>query len=236
MPSTIWAVDMTVLEHDGRRFAIWSGWPNAHQDLQDLYIAPLQRPTRLGADRVLLHHPGDHLWEHTEENQESRALAEAPQVLQRDGRTFVVYSCGASWLPTYKLGMLELVGADPLDRASWRHHPEPVFQSGDATYGVGHSASRLTSPDGREWWHIYHAKRDRDPGWRRALFTQPIRWRADGTPDFGQPVPAAAPVPVPTGTPWRGISEAREWRFVSGHDGQGDFDYYGHHQFIDHGA
>ncbi len=31
-----------------------------------------------------------------------------------DGRTFVVYSCGASWLPTYKLGMLELVVRIPL--------------------------------------------------------------------------------------------------------------------------
>ncbi len=225
----IWAIDMTVLEHAGQRYAIWSGWPDAKHDLQDLYIAPLQSPTRLGGDRVRICHPGEHLWEHIEETMDSRALAEAPQVLQRDGRTFVVYSCAASWLPTYKLGMLELVGDDPLDAASWQKHPEPVFRSNGSTYGVGHSGF-MTSPDGREWWHVYHAKMDPDPGWRRAIYAQPMRWRADGTPDLGQPVPAAAPVPLPAGTPWRGVKDARAWRFAT--DGQADFDYYGHHQYF----
>ena len=42
------------------------------QDLQDLYIAPLDSPTRLGADRVLLYHPGEHLWQHSEETYERR--------------------------------------------------------------------------------------------------------------------------------------------------------------------
>ncbi len=90
----------------------------------------------------------------------------------REGRTFLVYSCAASWLPTYKLGMLELAGDDPLDAASWQKHPEPVFRSNGSTYGVGHSGF-MTSPDGREWWHVYHAKMDPDPGWRRAIYTQP---------------------------------------------------------------
>eukprot|EP00971_Amphidinium_carterae_P115670 2291183-Amphidinium_carterae.1 len=112
----------------------------------------------------------------------SRGLNEGPQVLQHGGRTFIVYSCGASWcspclkartesiaqvgglcqiphgslslpvtfrafgvshnpcrsklsdklsamdgsmwnqvrLSTYKLGMLELLGANPLDPRCWR--------------------------------------------------------------------------------------------------------------------
>jgi GH43 family beta-xylosidase len=28
---------------------------------------------------------------------------------------------------------------------------------------------------------------------------QPIAWRADGTPDFGTPVPIGRPLPVPSG-------------------------------------
>src|SRR5262249_49196990 len=65
-------------------------------------------------------------------------------------------------------------------------------------------------------------------------FAQPMRWRADGTPDFGQPVIAGAPVPLPSGTPWQGMKEPRAWKFAT--DGQADFDYYGHHQYfaIDH--
>ena len=225
----LWAIDMTVLPHSGARYAIWSGWPSEDVDRQDLYIAPLTTPTRLGADRRMLLEVGDYLWEHIDESADSRALAEGPQVVQRGDRTFVLYSCAASWLPTYKLGMLEMVGDDPLDPASWTRAAQPVFQSNEATYGVGHSTF-TTSPDSREWWHIYHAKQDRDPGWRRALYAQPIRWRADGTPDFGQPVQAAAPVPLPSGTPGQPFRTARRWRFAT--DGQTDFDYYGHHQFF----
>jgi hypothetical protein len=105
-----------------------------------------------------------------------------------------------------------------------------VFRSNDATYGVGH-ASYTRSPDGREWWHVYHAKQDREPGWRRAIYVQPMRWRADGTPDFGQPVPAGAPVPIASGTPSHDVREARSWRFNS--QRQEGFDYYGHHQYFE---
>jgi GH43 family beta-xylosidase len=225
----LWAIDMTVLEHRDRRYAVWSGWPNEDMDRQDLYIAVLESPTRLGGDRVMISRVGDHLWEHIDESLNTRALAEGPQVLTRGERTFLVYSCGASWLPTYKLGMLELVGDDPMDPAGWQKFPEPVFTSNEATYGVGHSGF-TQSPDGREWWHVYHAKQDPEPGWRRAIYAQPMRWRADGTPDLGQPVQAAAPVPIPSGTPARSVRDARNWRFAL--DGQNDFDYYGHHQYF----
>ncbi len=33
---------------------------------------------------------------------------EGPQILAHVGRTLLLYSCGAAWLPTYKLGLLEL--------------------------------------------------------------------------------------------------------------------------------
>ncbi len=225
----IWSIDLTVFEQAGRRYAIWSGWPEAGRNEQDLYIAPLDSPTRIGGDRVLLYHPGQYVWERIDETPQTRALAEGPQVLQRGGRTFLIYSCAASWLPTYKMGMLELVGDEPLDPASWRSHPTPVFQSNETTYGVGHGAHTL-SPDGREWWHIFHAKRDSEPGWRRGIHVQPMRWRADGRPELGQPAPAGAPVPIPSGSPSRELHSARTWHFPV--QGQEDFDYYGHHQYF----
>lgn len=225
----IWAIDMTTLTLGDDRYAVWSGWPRARKNQQDLYIAPLATPTRLGGDRVLLTKAGDFAWEHIDDTPRSKALAEGPQVLQRDGRTFIVYSCGGSWLPSYKLGLLELVGTDPLDPGSWQKSPDAVFQSNDATYGVGH-ADFTTSPNGRDWLLVFHAKQDREPGWRRAVYVQPMRWRSDGTPNLGQPVPSGAPVPVAAGTPGAAIREARRWDFAR--TGQDGLDYYGHHQYF----
>ncbi len=99
----------------------------------------------------------------------------------------MIYSAAASWLPTYKLGLLELTGENPLDPAAWKKHPEPVFQSTESTFGVGHSCF-VKSPDDKEWWHVFHAKRDREPGWRRSIFIQPFTFDANHFPIFGRPV------------------------------------------------
>jgi GH43 family beta-xylosidase len=82
-----------------------------------------------------------------------------------------------------------------MDARSWSKSPVPVFRSSAATgqYGPGHN-SFTTSPDGKTDILVYHARnyRDivgeplRDPN--RHTRAQPIRWRADGMPDFGEPV------------------------------------------------
>ncbi|MBL8818345.1 MAG: family 43 glycosylhydrolase [Planctomyces sp.] len=192
----IWAIDMTVLEHNGARFAIWSGWDAPGTDRQYLYIAPMKSPTELSGPRVQICNNADFLWERTEETPESRGLHEGPQVLQHNGRTFVLYSTAASWLPTYKLGMLELTGDNPLDPKSWKKSKEPVFQSTETTYGVGHSCF-LKAENDQTWWHIFHAKQDRNPGWRRAIYVQPMEFQPDGTPEFGVPVAPGRPIPSP---------------------------------------
>lgn len=195
----IWAIDMTVLEQGSRLYALWSGWSEPLSDQQYLYIAPMDSPLKISGQRVRICANDDYLWERTEERLESRGLNEAPQVLQRDGRTFLIYSCGASWLPTYKLGMLELIGGNPLDPKSWKKFPQPVFQSTQLTFGVGHG-SFVRSPDETQWWHVYHAKLDSAPGWRRAVFIQPMGWDKTGTPQFGTPVAAGEPLPLPSGS------------------------------------
>lgn len=225
-----WSIDVTVLRHGDRRYAIWSGWPDADQDLQHLYISEMTSPTELAGPRVMLRRAGSHLWERTDETLQSRGLLEAPQVLARDERTFLVYSCAASWLPTYKLGMLELTGADPLDPAAWTSFDEPVFSASAATSGVGHG-SYVQSLDGEQWWHVFHAKRAREFGWQRALYAQPFEWDDDGTPLLGTPVPAGLPLTVPAGTPHRRESAPHTWQLSAPH-ALDDFDYYGHHQFV----
>lgn len=226
----IWAIDMTVMEHGGRRYAIWSGWDKPGSDHQFLYIAAMKSPLELSGPRVRICANDDFLWERTEERHGSRGLNEAPQVLKNDGRTYLVYSCGASWLPTYKLGMLELIGDDPLDPASWHKFSEPVFQGNDRTCGVGHGCF-VKSPDGRENWHVFHAKQDRQPGWRRSIFVQPFSFSTEGIPLLGEPVDAGSLLAVPSGS-LRADTGGPVSLALASVRGISGFSYYGHHQFL----
>lgn len=225
----IWAIDMTVLEHEGKRYALWSGWDAPGTDRQYLYIAPMKSAVELAGPRVLLCANDDYLWERVEPSKEHRGLNEGPQVLQVGGKTHVVYSCGASWLPTYKLGLLTLTGDDPMNPEHWKKRGKPVFARTQDTYGVGHSCF-VKSVDGKEWWHVFHAKRDPNPGWRRAIFVQPMRVNQNGFPVFGKPVKAGVPMLRPSGEV---VDEAE--LPVSMFSGKGDgvkWSYYGHHQFM----
>lgn len=195
----VWAIDLTVARIGGRMIAIWSGWDrNADTDrtVQHLYAAAMDGPTRIVGDRVRLSSPVEP-WERGEELD----LQEGPTVLTRGEDTFILYSTGESWRPTYKLGWLRLVSptADPLRADSWTKSAGPVFQGGEGVHGVGH-ASFTTSPDGSEHWVVYHAKSRPDAGWQdRQVRMQRFNWRADGTPDFGVPVPSGAMLARPAG-------------------------------------
>lgn len=195
----LWAIDMTVFNYNGRLYAIWSGWPDMNTDLQHLYIAPMESPLRIVGNRVRICANNDYRWEHIGDDPKNKALNEAPQILRNKGRTFLVYSCSAAWHKTYKLGMLELTGDDPLKPECWKKCDQPVFRSTRHTYGVGHGSFTL-SPDESEWWHIYHAKLDEGENFKRAIFIQPMHWSADGWPQFGKPVPAGLPLALPSGT------------------------------------
>ena len=216
----VWAIDMTVLEHDGRRYALWSGWDKPGSDQQYLYIALMKSPTELAGPRVRICDNDDYLWERIEPHLDKRGLHEAPQVFQSHQQTAVVYSCGASWLPTYKLGLLELVGDDPLDPSSWRKRPKPVFNGAGSTFGTGHSCF-VKSLDGREWWHVFHAKRDREQGWRRAVFAQSMRVGRKGFPLFGRPVQPGEILSKPSGD-----------AVLDSDFSLASFEYFGHHQYF----
>ncbi|MCA8997555.1 MAG: family 43 glycosylhydrolase, partial [Planctomycetaceae bacterium] len=215
----IWAIDMTVLEHSGKRYAVWSGWDAPGTDRQYLYIAEMESPTKLAGPRVRLCDNADFLWERVEPNQQARGLNEGPEVFQTEKATSIVYSCGGSWLPTYKLGLLELNGNNPLDPGAWKKRDRPLFEGTNETYGAGHSCF-VKSPDGKQWWHIFHAKRDRNPGWRRAIFVQPMDVGRRGYPVFGTPIKAGTPLDVPSGQRTTRVSTDTN-----------RFTYFGHHQF-----
>ncbi|MEM9479916.1 MAG: sulfatase-like hydrolase/transferase [Verrucomicrobiota bacterium] len=227
----LWAIDMTPLEHDGQLYAVWSGWDDVGTDRQFLYIAPMKSPLELAGIRILLCANDEFPWEFTEDNGQGRGLHEGPQVLKRGERTFLTYSTGASWLPTYKLGLLELVGEDPLNPDAWAKHPKPVFESTYTTFGVGHSCF-APSPDGTEWWHIFHSKVRRAPGCQRSIFVQPMDFEENGFPIFGKPVARNHPLPLPSGTLPKSTATLPHRESFQTSSAPVGWSYFGHHQYI----
>jgi GH43 family beta-xylosidase len=165
---------------------------------QPMFIRPLSNPWTASGGRRVLTTP-TLSWETV-----GGAVAEGGVVLQRNGRTFIVYSASHCSTPDYKLGMLEYVGGDPLSSGSWRKFPNPVFQRSNAAgvFGPGHNGF-FVSPDGTEDWIVYHANSSAGAGcdMNRSTRAQRFTWNADGTPNFGTPVSLGSPLAVPSGEP-----------------------------------
>ncbi|HEX2207955.1 MAG TPA: glycoside hydrolase family 43 protein [Longimicrobium sp.] len=191
-----WAIDLTIGRINGQLVAVWSGWENdaaTDRTPQHLYAARMISPTTISGNRVRISSPTE-AWERGTELD----LQEGPEVLQRNGQTFIIYSTRESWLPDYRLGQLKFIGGDPLSPASWSKSGGPVFQSGEGVVGVGH-ASFTTSPSGTENWIVYHAKTSTAPGWDRVIRMQTFTWNSDGSPNFGLPVASGRQIPLPAG-------------------------------------
>ena len=179
-----WAIDGTVLRHKNKLYFVWSGWEGDKDGKQNLYIAHMSDPCTIDSERVMISTP-----EYDWETVEWPDVNEGPTVLQHGERTFVVYSASGSWGDYYCLGMLTLVGEDPLDPASWKKESHPVFtRRSGVCYGPGH-CSFSTAVDGSVWM-IYHGNQVSDTGWEgRSVWISPVIFEDDGTPYFGRPEP-----------------------------------------------
>ena len=185
------SLDATTFAHRGQRYLVWTQRAPAPDDKStNIYIAKMDTPTSITGKPVLLSRP-DYAWEKVKHN-----VNEGPAVLVRHGKVFLTFSASATDA-NYCLGLLT-ANADAvlLDPASWRKSAEPVFTSSAANsqYGPGHN-SFTTTPDGKTDILVYHARNFRDikgdplNDVNRHTRAQVIHWRADGSPDFGQPVP-----------------------------------------------
>lgn len=197
-PSDKWAIDPTVFENHHRWYLLWSGWPGDEDGVQNIYIAALENPWTIQGHRVILSTP-DHNWE----QHGPVKVDEGPEVLKHDNRLFVLFSASHCSTDDYELGLLTAsADSDLLDPASWKKLPQPVFvQSAPAhAYGPGHNGF-FKSPDGKQDWIVYHANPGPNQGCSsaRSPRAQPFTWNADGTPNFGRPVPLGMPLPEPSG-------------------------------------
>lgn len=202
-----WAIDGTVLDHKGERYFLWSGWggmstsrsgsisprwprPGRWQDPESRSPGPCIPGRRVGTPQV----------------------NEGPQVLwSPHGRLFIVYSASGSWTDDYCLGLLELVGEDPLNPAHWAKRERPVFAKDEAVgvYGPGHNGF-FTDGQGQPWL-IHHAAKFSGAGWNREIHMQPFGWDEQGLPLFGSPIGTRPALMASPGTRGRDVSRWLPW-------------------------
>ena len=154
-------------------------------------------------DRRIISRP-DQAWEQVPFGHGPRlATNEGPEQLinPHTGQNFIVYSAARVNTPFYCLGVLELTGNDPMQYQSWTKNTAGCqFHQNTETgvYATGH-ASYTTSPDGSEWYVVYHAQTTPNPpnNIYRTVRTQKFEWAQDGSPEF--PLAANGPFAVPSG-------------------------------------
>jgi GH43 family beta-xylosidase len=183
------SLDGTTFVHRGKRYFAWTQRGRTPEEGKgtNIYLSEMSSPTTLAGRVALLSKP-EFEWE-----KRKYEVNEGPAVLIRNGRVFMTYSASAT-NANYCVGLLTAdADADLLDPASWRKSPVPVFKTHEVAgvFGPGHN-SYTTTPDGKTDLFVYHARDYRDieghelDDPNRHTRAQELKWRSDGTPDFGE--------------------------------------------------
>ncbi|HEX6358361.1 family 43 glycosylhydrolase [Actinophytocola sp.] len=189
-PWETFSLDASTFVHNGTRYLVWAQQPPGSNVNSSVYIARMSNPWTITGTPTLLTTP-TYDWE-----TRGFRVNEGPAVIQRNGRVFLTYSASATDA-NYCLGMLTAsASSNLLNASSWTKSSQPVFTSNAATsqYGPGHNQF-TTSEDGQSDIFVYHARNYRDISGdplndpNRATRLQKLYWNADGTPNFGIPVP-----------------------------------------------
>ncbi len=193
MPKS-WNIDGNYLTLNNQLYLLWSEW---QKDEQVIWIAKMSNPWTIVGERSVISRP-THDWEKA-----AMKVNEGPEVLQKDGKTFIVFSASFCNTPDYKLGVLELTGTDPVKPESWHKIDKPFFEKANGVYGPGHNGF-FKSPDQKEDWLVYHGNSTAEQGCgpTRALRAQKFEWStASGKllPNFGKPAPAGEKLASPSG-------------------------------------
>lgn len=193
-----WGIDPNVFTAaDGKLYLTWSCTNQADAAFpQRICLAPMRDAVHVDKPAVFLSAPTE-AWETRD-----KPIQEGPVGYTRGGRTFITYSGSASWIPNdYAVGLLSLSpGGNPSDPSAWKKSG-PIFDRHGKVYGPG-SVVFVPSPDGRQYWNVYHAieRLDCKPAYDcRDVRMQPMRFDAAGAPVLGVPVDPGVPLDVPSG-------------------------------------
>lgn len=197
-----WGIHASTFVYNGIQYLIWSGWPQRRvmEETQCIYIASMKNPWTLSSDRVMISEP-EYSWERQWINPDGTRTAypiyvnEAPYFFKSkdSDKLIIYYSASGCWTPYYSIGMLCCnAGDEILNPKSWVKKPEPVFTMSvkDSVWGPG-SPSFFPSPDGSEWFMLYHARKVPNgitgSGELRSPRIHKIEWDEKGMPILGKP-------------------------------------------------
>lgn len=189
-----WAIDGSPFKFKGKLYFVWSGWEGEQNVQQNIYIAEMDSPTSIKSERVKISQP-DFEWEKRGSSKDLPTINEGPEILEHNGKLFLIYSAAGSWSDHYCLGMLELTGNNPLTAAAWTKTPKPVFQSNESVTSPGHASFIKI---GKQDYIVYHSARRKGAGWDRQVNIQPFGWK-NGKPDFGSALPYGQEIEIKFG-------------------------------------
>ena len=199
LPDDSWAIDGTSVVINGQQYFAWSGWENETTDkTQNIYFCKLKDPLTPTGPRLRLSQP-TLAWE-----KNGFPVNEGPEFLSHGPRLFLIYSGSFCGTDAYALGQItaDTTAASLAQAASWTKAMQPVFgpSAANGVFGLGHN-SFFQTPDGKENWIFFHANplANQGCGDNRSPRMQPFTWNADGTPNFGQPVPLTSSQKRPSG-------------------------------------
>jgi GH43 family beta-xylosidase len=187
------SLDETTFVAGGVRYLAWAQQEPGIATNSNIYLARLANPWTITGTPVRLAVP-TLAWE-----TRGYKVNEGPAVIERNGRVFLTFSASATDA-NYCLGLLTASSsANLLAASSWTKNPNPVFVSNASTsqYGPGHN-SFTVAEDGQSDLLVYHDRNYRDISGdplndpNRRTRVQKFYWNADGTPNFGIPIPDGA--------------------------------------------
>ncbi|RYC79294.1 Extracellular exo-alpha-(1-_5)-L-arabinofuranosidase [Fusarium oxysporum f. sp. narcissi] len=185
------SLDATTFEVDGTRYLCWAQsdptWSDANTSIM---LAPMLNPWTLKLPAVAISRP-ELAWERVR-----NIVNEGPYALVKKDKVWLTYSA-SSTDQNYVMGLLSAdYRAELMNPAVWNKSQEPIFKSNANTsqYGPGHNSFTI-SEDGKSDILVYHSRQYRDINGEplnnpdRHTRVQKLYWKADGSPNFGIPVP-----------------------------------------------
>ena len=132
---TDFSLDMTVFDHNGRRFCVWAEKVSVGRKISNLYIAEMADPLTLKTPQMLLTSPS-YGWE-----RHGFWVNEGPAFVAHGDRVYLTFSASDT-SPAYCMGLLWAdADADLMDIASWHKVNAPVYTTNleRGLLGPGHN-------------------------------------------------------------------------------------------------